>query len=307
MLTQVSLKEIRDFLSGQNCGFQTVGDGNAAVGGFCSLNIPKDNCITWLKKPVEGCLSGFSGHKCNIIVSEKPVECLIEQPVFILTGEPKKVFFSILQKFWGESGESSIARSAVIKGKLGRNVSVGEHTFIGEDVEIGDNSIIGHNVSVFHQVKIGRNCIIHSGAVIGADGFGYYFSENGIVRVEHFGGVEIGSDVEIGANTCIDRGTIDNTVIGDNTKIDNLVHIAHNVQLGRSVCVVAGAVVCGSAKLKDGAYVAPGGIVKNQLSVGTNGFVGLGAVVTKSVEDKMIVAGVPAKPIRIVQEGGKFI
>ena len=112
-------------------------------------------------------------------------------------------------------------------------------------------------------------------------------------------------DYDIGANTCIDRGTIDDTIIGFNSKIDNLVHIARNVQIGKNVCVVAGVAICGSAKLKDGSYVAPGGIVKNQIEIGQNALVGLGAVATKSVEEEFVVAGGPAKPIRKLQKGDK--
>ena len=142
--------------------------------------------------------------------------------------------------------------------------------------------------------------------MIGADGFGFAFSDNGLpIKVEHFGGVIIGDRVEIGANTCIDRGTIDNTVIHDDVKIDNLVHIAHNVVLLRGAVVVAGAIICGSARMGEDSYVAPGGIVKNQLQVGNNALVGLGAVVTKPVDDGSVVAGIPAKEIRKVKPGDK--
>lgn len=174
------------------------------------------------------------------------------------------------------------------------------------NVKIGANTVIENNVSISNNVIIGAECMIHSGAVIGADGFGFAFDADGLpVKVEHFGGVIIGNRVEIGANTCIDRGTIDNTIIHSDVKIDNLVHIAHNVVLLKGAVVVAGAVICGSAQLGENSYVAPGGIVRNQLLVGDHAFVGLGAVVTKPVSEYSVVAGVPAKEIRKVKQGDK--
>ena len=142
--------------------------------------------------------------------------------------------------------------------------------------------------------------------MIGSDGFGYFSDEeNKLIKVNHRGGVVIGNDVEIGANTCIDRGTIGDTIIGSNTKIDNLVHIAHNVIIGNSVCVVAGSIICGSAILDDYSYVAPGGIIKNQIKVEKNAMIGLGAVVNKQVRQNKVVIGVPAKEIRDVGKGDK--
>jgi len=203
--------------------------------------------------------------------------------------------------------DGGIAKSAVvITKKIGKDVSIGENSFIGEDVCIGNQTIIENNVCIYHKVHIGENCIIHSGAVIGADGFGYYINSIGVPeKVKHYGGVYVGDKVEIGANACIDRGTIDDTLIGSNTKIDNLVHIAHNVQIEENVMVVAGAVICGSSVLKQGSYVAPGGIVKNQITVADGAFIGMGAVVTKSTQENMVMTGMPAKPLREVRKTDK--
>lgn len=215
----------------------------------------------------------------------------------------------MLHEFWGHADTAAcVGQGTYISNDatVDQTVRIGHNCTLDGKVVIGAGTVIENNVTIQGNVQIGKNCTIHSGAVIGCDGYGFFFGEDGkIGKVEHFGGVDIADNVEIGACACIDRGTIDNTTIGFNSKIDNLVHIAHNVRIGENVCVVAGAVVCGSAELEDQSYVAPGGIIRNQVHVGENGFVGLGAVVTGNVEDNKVVAGVPAKTIRDFKRGDK--
>lgn len=302
----VKVQDMLQFLRGENCPVRICGDTDAAADGFCSIRQPRSNCLTWIKHAAEASLRSFDGlHNC-IIVSSAVVPNRVSNVCFLLTDEPKTVFFSLLKCFWSTPMERRAARSANVLGNIGDNVAVGENSYISAESTVGAGTVIEHNVSLLNKVTIGSNCIIHSGAVIGTDGFGYYLDRNGKPqKVEHFGGVLIGDNVEIGANACIDRGTIDDTVIEDNVKIDNLVHIAHNVVLERDAMIVAGAIVCGSAKVCEKGYVAPGGIIKNQLKIGANAFVGLGAVVTRSVDAETVVAGVPAKSIRKVKEGDK--
>ena len=136
--------------------------------------------------------------------------------------------------------------------------------------EIGDNTKIFSNVSIYPFTKIGKNCRIHSGTVIGSDGFGYTFHQGNHVKIWHMGGVDIRDDVEIGSNSSVDAGTFSPTIIGSGTRIDNLVQIAHNVKLGRG-CVICGqAGIAGSAVLED--YVVMGG----RAAVGPDSFIGMG-------------------------------
>ena len=144
---------------------------------------------------------------------------------------------------------------------------------------------------------------IGANTVIGKEGFGYERREDGTWREkDHPFSVVIGDNVDIGANTCIDRGSWRDTVIGDGCKIDNLVHIAHNVQLGKNVIVVAGAVICGSVTVGDGAWIGAGAIINQRIDIGTGAFIGSGAVVTKNVPPKRIFAGVPARDMGSVRE-----
>lgn len=307
-MCQITAEEILSFIKSEtDYQIKFTGSIHTSIDHFCSFSNINSHSITWIKNQANQNLSALET-VANVLVITKELPELSNKTIgFFLTPEPKAVFFSVLEHFWGKQTATVRANTAVIESsKLDDTVSVGHHSFIGKDVVIGQGTSIGHNVSIFNHVTIGSNCRIHSGTVIGTDGFGYFIDHDGIPqKVRHFGGVEIGNDVEIGACSCIDRGTLDNTVIGNHCKIDNLVHIAHNVKIEESVMVIAGSVICGSAVLKKNSYVAPGGIVKNQLEIGENAFIGMGAVVTKPVPRNTVVAGNPAKILRQVQENDK--
>jgi len=303
MAIKKTVEDVLVFLTDEGLDPKLDGVKEICLEGFSSLSHAKSGFLTWSKKdkfssgPLPPCvvigpngssLDGFPGAISVISASN-----------------PKAAFFSVLSSFWGKTGTTNIASSSIINGTIEEGVSIGEHCYIGSEVHIGAGTAIEHNVTICCPAEIGAGCIIHSGVVIGADGFGFYFEDGVPQKVEHFGGVVIGDRVEIGANTCIDRGTLDNTIIHDDAKIDNLVHIAHNVEVGSGAMVIAGAVVCGSAHLGDGSYIAPGGIVKNQVTVGNESLVGLGAVLTKNLDDKLVAVGVPAKPVREVRIGDK--
>ena len=303
----VSVEEILSYLKTTKYTIQFEGDTGLIIQGFCSCNIPKSKSISWVKNITENCLEGFSEKEECLIVAKKAHLINKESFSYIITEEPKAVFFSILDYFWGDKETSQLAATAIIKTeRIAQNVSIGEHCFIDKDVSIGEGTIIEPNVTILHHVEIGENCIIHAGAVIGADGYGYFANDNGNPeKVKHFGGVIIGSNVEIGANACIDRGTIDNTFIGNNTKTDNLVHVAHNVQIQENCILTAGVIICGSASLGKDSYIAPGGIVKNQITIGKGAFVGMGAIVMADVPEYTVVAGIQARGIRKIDKDEK--
>ena len=143
-----------------------------------------------------------------------------------------------------------------------------------------------------NNVKIGEN------VVIGGEGFGYEFDGTKLIKFPHYGGVIIESDVDIGNNTCIDRGSLGNTIIRKGTKIDNLVHIAHNVDIGENCLIVANVGIGGSVKIGDNCYIGFGSTIKNGVKIGNNVIVGMGAVVLADIPDNEIWVGNPAKKLR---------
>lgn len=295
----ISTQDIIKFLDTTEYVVHYIGDSSVLIDGFCSLNSPKSNCITWVKNADQHSLDGFLSCNNLIVVAKEEIACSIDKMFYLITEEPKAIFFSILKYFWDSDLPRGIAASAVVESvNIAQDVSIGHHCYIGKDVTIGSGTVIEHNVSIYNRVVIGDNCYIHSGTVIGTDGYGFFSDYEGKPsKVKHYGGVRIGDEVEIGANTAVARGTIDDTIIGSYSKIDNLCHIAHNCILDEGVMVVANSVICGSVTLKKGVYLAPGSIVKNQLTLEEKAFVGLGGVVIRDVEPDTVVIGVPAKPM----------
>ena len=197
---------------------------------------------------------------------------------------------------------------------LGKGVSIGAHSVLEEGVRIGDNTIIYPLVYIGKGSRIGRDCIIypqvmiregveianrviiHSGAVIGSDGFGYIPHEGRHHKVPQIGKVVIEDDVEIGASVTIDRATLGKTWIKRGVKIDNLVQIAHNVVIGEDSIIVAQVGISGSTEIGKGVTLAGQVGVVGHIKIGEGAIVGAQAGVTKSVPPKTIVSGYPARP-----------
>ncbi len=182
--------------------------------------------------------------------------------------------------------------------KIGKNVKIYPQAYVGANVEIGDDSIIYPGVKIYHGCRIGARCIIHSGAVIGADGFGFAPDEQGVFhKIPQLGIVEIADDVEIGANTTVDRAVMGATRVHKGVKLDNLIQIAHNVEVGENTVMAAQAGVAGSTKV--GRNVMIGGQVglAGHITVGDRAQLGAQAGVPKSVPADMRMLGSPAQPV----------
>jgi len=218
----------------------------------------------------------------------------------VLTCEnPRLSFMRATRIFFAPSGPDFVIHPSTVihpTARIHSAVSIGPQCVIGENCTIGEGTILYPNVTLYEKVHIGCNVRIHSGTVIGTDGYGYERNEHGeLEKFPHIGGVEIGDDVEIGSNTSIDRGTLGNTKILNGVRIDNQVHIAHNVIIGARTAVIAQAMIGGSVKIGEGSWVAPAAIIMNQVNVGNHATLGLGAVVTKDVADGQTVMGSPAQ------------
>lgn len=217
----------------------------------------------------------------------------------ILTQQPYLAYAQIASLFYPSARAGEIHDSAVIDkdAEIAEGVSIGANTVIGPGVVIGKGSVIYANVTITHA-KIGQACTIHSGARIGQDGFGFAPSAQGMAPVPQLGRVIIGNHVNIGANTTIDRGAGPDTIIGDGTIIDNLVQIAHNVQIGRGCIIAAQVGISGSTKMDD--YVVMGGQsgVAGHLNIGKGVKIAGQSGVTQNIKDGIEVVGFPAQERR---------
>jgi len=178
--------------------------------------------------------------------------------------------------------------------KLGKNVAVYPQVYLGDNVEIDDDTILYAGVKIYHNCKVGKNCIIHSGAVIGSDGFGFAPDGDKYKKVPQLGNVIIEDDVEIGANTTIDRAVMDSTIIRSGVKLDNLIQIAHNVEIGENTGMAAQVGISGSTKIGRncmiGGQVGLGGHIK----IGDRVNLGAQSGVISNIEDDKTLMGSPA-------------
>ncbi|MCD6311263.1 MAG: UDP-3-O-(3-hydroxymyristoyl)glucosamine N-acyltransferase [Elusimicrobia bacterium] len=182
--------------------------------------------------------------------------------------------------------------------KVGTGTAIMPHVFIGEGAELGENCFIYPNVTVRENVKIGNNVIIHSGSVIGSDGYGYVQDEGIHKKIPQSGNVVVEDKVEIGANVCIDRAALSSTIIGEGTKIDNLVHIAHNVKIGKHCLILGQTGIAGSTVIGDYTTLASQSGVSGHLKIGKRVTVAARGGVIKDLPDGVLVSGFPARDHR---------
>lgn len=179
---------------------------------------------------------------------------------------------------------------------IGARARIDAQVFIGRDAQVGAGSHLYPQVVLREGCRIGEQSIIHSGAVIGSDGFGFHSTARGHEKIPQVGIVEIGNHVEIGANVTIDRATMGRTTVGDGTKIDNLVHLAHNVSIGRNCIIVAQVGISGSTVLEDQVTLAGQVGTVGHVTVGRGTTVAARGVVTEDVPPNQLVSGFPLKP-----------
>ena len=184
---------------------------------------------------------------------------------------------------------------------LGENVTVGNNTkifpnvYLGDQVTVGDNTIIHPGVKIYHGCKIGSNVIIHAGTVIGSDGFGFAPEADGsLQKVPQIGNVVVEDNVEIGANATIDRATMGSTIIKSGAKLDNLIQIAHNVEVGHSTVIAAQAGISGSTKIGNGVMIGGQAGLAGHLHVGDGAKINAQAGLGKSLKPGAAVTSSPA-------------
>ena len=179
--------------------------------------------------------------------------------------------------------------------KIGNNTKIYSNAYIGDNVSIGDNSIIHPGVKIYHDCIIGNQVTIHGGTIIGSDGFGFApLADGSFAKVPQIGNVIIEDQVEIGANATIDRATMGSTLIKSGAKLDNLIQIAHNVEIGNSSVIAAQAGISGSTKIGNGVMIGGQAGIVGHIQLGDGSKVNAQSGVSKSLEPGKTVTGSPA-------------
>jgi len=308
---RLTVKELARLLG---CPFE--GDGEKTIRGVSSLEKAREGDLVFLAQPKFRKLLEETRASAAIL---PPDETFRGIPV-LFSDNPHLAFIKAVDFFFTPYRlEPGIHPSALISGsaKLGENVAVGALTFIGDDVEIGEGSVIFPLVSIYPRVKIGDRTVIHShvsiredvrignrviihnGVVIGSDGFGYLEAGDGSrTKIPQKGTVIIEDDVEIGSNTTVDRAALGETIIRRGAKIDNLVQVAHNVEVGENTILAGQVGIAGSSKI--GKNVIMGGQVgvADHVNIGDRVIIAAKSGVTKDIPPNSFVAGSPHLNIR---------
>jgi UDP-3-O-[3-hydroxymyristoyl] glucosamine N-acyltransferase len=305
---KIKVAEIARIVGGRVCGQKET-----VITGIAGIKRARKGDITFVaNKRYENLIKGT---KASAVVVSRDVDGF---PVTLIqVDNPDLAFAKVADCFIPRTNyyEKGVHPSAFVGEDvtLGRDVSIGPNAnlldgcaigdgsiicsgaYVGHESVIGENCLIYPNVVVRERVSVGNRCIIHSGTVIGSDGFGFTMVDGKHHKIPQIGTVEIGDDVEIGANVTIDRARFDKTVIKKGTKIDNLVQIAHNVVIGENSIVISLTAVAGSTTIGKNAILAGQVGVDGHLSVGDNVVIASRAGVTKNVPDNVVISGFPAQ------------
>ena len=295
--------DVESILTKQGIKFVSRGS-KRKITGFSSINEANEFELSFCWYQGEKGRKLICNSNSGIILCDKTMENLVkpkEGTQLIFLDNPRCVFIQVLDKMQNSKKLVGISSKANISkyAKIGKKCYIGDFTKLGSRCIVGDNTIIHDNVTILQDCSIGNNCIIQPGAVIGADGFAFERFRNGtLLKFPHTRGVKMADDVEVGASSSIARGSLSDTIIGEGTKIDALVHVAHNVIIGRYCEITAGTIIGGSTKIGNMCWTGLNSTIRDNIEIGNNVIVGAGAAVLENVQDNDIVAGVPARSIK---------
>ncbi len=299
-------------------GGTVEGDENASVDNFAKIEEGYPGAITFLANPK------YTHHiydtRASIVlvrrdfVAERPVAATlirVDDPYSTLSRLLQMVDAVVNARPTGIEQPSFVAEGVEIPegayigafayigagARLGRNVKIYPQAYVGAGATIGDDTVLYPGVKIYHNCRVGARCVLHAGVVVGSDGFGFAPEADGSYsKIPQIGIVEIADDVEIGANTTVDRATMGATRIGQGTKLDNLIQVAHNVEIGTHTVMAAQSGIAGSTKL--GSHCMVGGQVgfAGHISVGDHVQIGAQSGIPNNVADGARLMGYPAVP-----------
>ena len=301
------------------CGGRVVGDGDRRLAGVRALEGAGADAVSFVNE--ERALSRAAVSAAGALLARSAAA--LPGRTVIEVSDPQAALIEVLRLFHpARASRPGIHPTAVVDagafvdpsseigpyavvGDLSRieaNAIVGAHAVIGARCRVSAGSWLHPHVVLYDDVALGERVEVHSGAVLGADGFGYATTSKGLVKIPQVGGVTVGDDVEIGANTCIDRAALETTSIGAGTKVDNLVQVGHNVTIGRNDVICAQTGISGSAILRDGVVLGGQVGVAGHITVGNGVKVQAQSGIGRDVPDGEALHGSPAFGYRDYQK-----
>lgn len=296
---------------------EIVGDKEATVSTVSSIDGGKAGSLAYLTNPryeqyiytteasivlVDKTFEPKESVKATLIKVGNVGECVLNLLEMYNAAKPRKKGISKLASIAESAtvGEDCyIGDFAVIESgaKLGNNVQIYPQCYVGDKVVIGEGTKLYPGVKIYEGCVIGKNCILHAGAVIGADGFGFAPREDGtFAKIPQLGNVIIEDNVEIGANTCIDRAKTDSTIIHSGVKLDNLIQLGHNVEVGANTVMSAQVGIAGTSKVGSNCFIAGQVGIADHVTIGNEVKIGSKSGIDKNVADGEIRFGYPALP-----------
>ncbi len=310
---EITVKEIANLIGGK-----VIGDETLVITGVARIYEAKNTDLTFLY--LANYEKYLSTTKASVVIINPKITKSNNNVTYIEVEKPDVAIQRVIIKYFSSHDfiygidETAFVHSSAI---VGENVSLGKNVIISENCKIGDNTIIYHNsvilknttvgsdcliypnVTITYNNVIGNNVIIHSGTVIGSDGFGYFPDEKGeYTKVPQIGNVVIEDNVELGSNVSIDRAALGSTRIKEGTKIDNLVQIAHNVEVGKHTAISGQSGIAGSSKVGDHCVFGGQVAISGHIEIGNQVMIGGKSAASKSVLSPGKYFGIPVKEIR---------